>query len=94
MLLKLHPDHLRHHGIPVKADLQVGKSLQSHVGVGEIIFTVKKQASYDPMRFIGNPGKYVFPYFTRHGAGPLGSPAGFDAIGNIRTGLDNSTRYF
>ncbi len=45
------------------------------------------------MRFIGNPGKYVLPYFTRRGAGPLGSPAGFDAIGNIRTGLDNSTRY-
>jgi hypothetical protein len=84
--------HLQHHGIPVKADLAVGKSLQSHVGTGEVIFTVSKKVSYDPIRFIGNPGKYVLPYFTRKGEGPLGSPAGFDAIGNIRTGLDNSTR--
>ena len=85
-------DHLAYHGIPVKVDLPVGKSLQSHVGTGEIVFTVKKQVSYDPMRYFTNPGKYVLPYFTNKGEGPLSSAAGFDAIGNIRTGLDNSTR--
>jgi hypothetical protein len=28
----------------------------------------------------------------RRGEGPLASPAAVDAIGNVRTGLDNSTR--
>jgi hypothetical protein len=59
---------------------------------GEIIFTVKKKVSYDPMRYVSNPGKYILPYFTRNGEGPLSLAAGFGAIGNIRTGLDNSTR--
>ena len=84
-------EHLRQHGIPVRADLPVGKSLQSHVGTGEIIFTVKKKVSYNPTRYFTNPVKYVLPYFTRRGEGPLASPSGFDAIANIRTGLDNST---
>lgn len=34
-------DHLKYHGIPVKVDLPVGYGMQSHVGVGEIIFTVE-----------------------------------------------------
>ena len=85
--------HLNQLGIPVKVDLPVGKSLQSHVGTGEMVFTVnKKMITYDPRTYFTNPGKYVLPYFTREGDGPLGSPAGFDAIGNIRTGLDNTTR--
>ena len=93
MLSRIGPaDHLSYHGIPVKVNLPVGKNLQSHVGTGEVVFTVKKKVSYDPRRYFTNPGKYVLPYFTRRGEGPLASPAGFDAIGNIRTGLDNSTR--
>jgi choline dehydrogenase-like flavoprotein len=85
-------DHLHYHGIPVKVDLPVGKSLQSHVGTGEIVFTMKAKESYDPRRYFSNPGKYILPYFTRRGEGPLGSPAGFEALSNFRTGLDNSTR--
>jgi hypothetical protein len=34
-------DHLKYHGIPVKVDLPVGYGMQSHVGVGELIFTVE-----------------------------------------------------
>jgi choline dehydrogenase-like flavoprotein len=84
--------HLQHLGIPVVADLQVGKSMQSHVGTGEIVFTIKKPVSFDPLRYARNPGKNIIPYFTRRGEGPLSSSAGFESIGNIRTGLDNTTR--
>ena len=83
---------LQHHGIPVVADLQVGKSMQSHVGTGELVFTVKKPVSFDPLRFARDPGRNVIPYFTRRGEGPLSSSSGFEVIGNVRTGLDNSTR--
>ena len=86
-------EHLQYHGIPVKVDLPVGRSLQSHVGTGEIVFTMKAKESYNPQRYITNPGKYFLPYFTRNGEGPLGSPAGFEVLANFRTGLDNSSRF-
>lgn len=86
-------EHLRYHGIPVRVNLAVGKSLQSHVGTGEIQFTVREPVAYNVYRYIQNPGKYILPYFTRRGEGPLASPAGVDVIGNVRTGLDNSTRF-
>ena len=86
-------DHLHYHGIPVLVDLAVGKSLQSHVGTGEVQFTVKKPVTFNIGRYIRNPGKYILPYFTRRGEGPLSSPAAVDVIGNVRTGLDNSTRF-
>jgi hypothetical protein len=56
-------DHLRYHGIPVRADLPVGKSLQSHVGTGEVVFSVKKKVSYDPRRYFTNPGVNVIKCF-------------------------------
>jgi len=58
-------DHLTQLGIPVKVDLPVGRNMQSHVGVGEIVFTIKKPVSYDPARYFRQPQKYVLPYFTR-----------------------------
>jgi hypothetical protein len=39
-------DHLKHHHIPVQVDLPVGYNMQSHVGLGELIFTVKDQVSF------------------------------------------------
>jgi choline dehydrogenase-like flavoprotein len=33
-------DHLKQLGIPVHADLPVGFNMQSHVGVGEVVFTI------------------------------------------------------
>lgn len=85
-------DHLQYHGIPVKVNLPVGKSLQSHVGTGEIQFTVKKPVAFNTNRHILNIQRSLIPYITRRGEGPLGSPAGVEVIGNVRTGLDNSTR--
>ena len=38
-------DHLNYHRIPVKVDLPVGYNMQSHVGTGELIYTVKEQVS-------------------------------------------------
>ena len=38
-------DHLKYHNIPVVVDLPVGYNLQSHVGVGELVFTVKEKVS-------------------------------------------------
>ena len=85
-------DHLFYHGIQLKVNLPVGKSLQSHVGTGELQFTVQKPVSYNIFRYITNPVKYILPYFTQRGKGPLAAPAAFDVIGNVRTGLDNTTR--
>lgn len=85
-------EHLHYHGIPVKVNLPVGKSLQSHVGTGEIQFTVKKPVTFNTQRYLLNLRRSIVPYVSRNGEGPLGSPAGVEVIGNVRTGLDNSTR--
>ncbi len=77
-------DHLRQHGIPVKVDLPVGYNMQSHVGVGELVYTLRDPVSYNPVRYASNPGRFIVPYFTNYGEGPLGAVSGFDAIGNIR----------
>ena len=36
-------DHLAQLGIKVVADLPVGYNMQSHVGVGEVIYTLKEK---------------------------------------------------
>lgn len=43
-------DHLAEMGIPLVADLPVGYNLQSHVGTGEVAFTLKEKVSYSPLR--------------------------------------------
>ena len=42
-------DHLKYHNIPVVVDLPVGYNLQSHVGVGELVFTVKEKVWLGPV---------------------------------------------
>jgi len=39
-------EHLQYHGIPVRVNLPVGKSLQSHVGTGEIQVPMLKNFFY------------------------------------------------
>ena len=56
-------DHLKYHGIPVKVDLPVGKSLQSHVGTGEIAFTVKQKVSYDPIKCVNVINVFIFVFY-------------------------------
>ena len=70
-------------GIPVKVDSPgVGKNLQSHVGTGDVIFTLKNPVSYNPFRLYLNPLNLI-DYFIRK-KGPLSAVSGFDGIGNIR----------
>jgi choline dehydrogenase-like flavoprotein len=85
-------DHLTSLGIPVLKNLPgVGGNLQSHIGVGEVIFTVTKPVSFNPLRIVMNPLNF-WDYMVS-GTGPLSSVAGFDSIGNIRTqyALTNTT---
>ena len=61
---------LEKHGIPVVKNLPgVGQNLQSHVGTGELIFTVDKPVSFNPLRLATNPVNLI-NYFL-FGEGPL-----------------------
>jgi len=82
---------LEKHGIQVVKNLPgVGQNLQSHVGTGELIFTVDKPVSFNPLRLATNPVN-LLNYFL-FGEGPL-SISGFEASGNLRTlnALNNTT---
>ena len=83
-------------GIPVKVDSPgVGKNLQSHVGTGDVIFTLKNPVSYNPFRLYLNPLNLI-DYFIRK-KGPLSAVSGFDGIGNIRVNSkmnSSSPKYF
>ena len=77
-------DHLAYHKIQLVHNLPaVGKNMQSHVGMGELIFTVKKPVSFDVLRLSLNPVNLLNYFLT--GNGPFASSSGLDAIGNIRT---------
>ena len=68
-------DTLKYHGIHIKQDLPgVGKNLQSHIGLGEMIFTVKKPVAFNPLRILTNPAN-ILNYFI-NGKGPLATPSG------------------
>ena len=70
-------------GISVKVDSPgVGKNLQSHVGTGDVIFTLKEPVSFNPFRLYLNPLN-LLDYFIRR-KGPLSGVSGFDGMGNIR----------
>ena len=74
---------LRKHGIPLVKNMPgVGQNLQSHVGTGELIFTVDKPVSFNPVRLVPNPVNWI-NYFL-NGDGPL-AISGFESAGNIRT---------
>lgn len=67
---------LSRHGIKTKVNLPgVGKNMQSHVGTGELIFTVDKpKTTFNPLRIFTNPVNLV-NYFL-NGNGPLASASG------------------
>merc|ERR1712008_360210 len=55
---------LEKHGIPVVKNLPgVGQNLQSHVGTGELIFTVDKPVSFNPLRLATNPVNLLNYFF-------------------------------
>jgi hypothetical protein len=53
----------------VIADLPVGENMQSHVGTGEIVFTLEEAVSFNPVRLFLNPLN-TLAYLK--GEGPLG----------------------
>ena len=70
-------------GIPVKIDLPgVGQNLQSQVGTGEVIFTLRDPVSFNPIRLYLNPLTLLSYVFQK--SGPLSGVSGFDGMGNIR----------
>lgn len=77
-------DHLRELGIPVKLDLAgVGRNLQSHVGTGQVIFTIDAP-QLNPLRpFLSNPLGPFLSYFWKK-RGPLAGVSGFEGLANIR----------
>merc|ERR1719244_558883 len=64
--------------------------MQSHVGTGEIVFTLDEKVSFNPIRLFTNPLNLVA--YLR-GEGPLGSVSGFEGMGIYRSGLDPSTSW-
>ena len=75
-------------GIPVRVDSPgVGKNLQSHVGTGDVIFTLKDPVSFNAFRLYLNPLNLI-DYFIRR-KGPLSGVSGFDGLGNIRVMLSS-----
>jgi len=82
-------EHLAKLGIPLVVDLPVGNNMQSHVGTGELVFTVDQPVSMNPLRLFSNPLN-ILPYMW--GEGPLGS-TGINGHGCFRTGLQNDTAW-
>ena len=77
-------------GIPVRADLPVGYSMQSHVGPSEPAFLVPDRSlTYDYARYVATPHHWR-DYF-RHGTGPLATPASFEAMLFGKTGFNNES---
>ena len=70
-------------GIPVKVNSPgVGNNLQSQVGTGDVIFTLKEPVAFNPWLLYLNPLNLI-AYLTRR-EGPLSAVTGFDGLGNIR----------
>ena len=67
--------HLEAHRIPLVADLPVAENMQSHVGTGEVVFTLRSPVSFNPLRLFTNPLN-VLAYLR--GQGPLAAVSGFE----------------
>lgn len=90
MLSGIGPKHqLRRHHIPVIQDLPVGKNLQCHSGLGEVVFTTEQPVSFNVMRLFLNPVTAFQYIFQRKG--PLTSLSGAEALGFVKSGLSNAT---
>ena len=72
-------------GIPVTADLPVGENMQSHVGTGDVVFTLNAPVSFNPLRLFTNPLN-LLAYWR--GEGPLAAVSGFEGMALYRSGLE------
>ena len=77
-------------GIPLVADLPVGQNMRSHVGTGEVAFTLREPVAFNPLRIYTNPLN-ILSYLNRQG--PLAAVSGFEGMGMYRTGLDPDSSY-
>ena len=90
MNLRLSKPYQQDLGIPVRADLPVGYSMQSHVGPSEPAFLVPDRSlTYDYARYVATP--HHWRDYLRHGAGPLATPASFEAMLFGKTGFNNES---
>ena len=70
-------------GVTVKVDSPgVGKNLQSQVGTGDIVFTLRDPVSFNAIRLYANPLNLISYFIQKEG--PLAAVSGFDGMGNIR----------
>ena len=79
------PSHLLRHDVSplVHANDHVGRHLQSHVGTGELVYTLpKKGLAFSPLKDILNPSKILD--YLNHGRGPLSSASYFEATGFLK----------
>ena len=81
---------LEHHRIPVVTDLPVGQNMQSHVGFGDVVFTLKSPVSFNLLRLFTNPLN-ILEYIR--GQGPLAAVSGYEGMAAFRTGLDQETSW-
>jgi len=88
MLSGLGPaDHLRAHGIEVRADLpEVGEGLQDHLDICTLVGTERKKLSYDHLNELGTAVRWL-----RHRDGP-GSSNIAEAGGFVRSALAEDER--
>lgn len=78
--------HLKHLGIPVMADLSVGKNLQDHYGSMALVGTTEQQVSIREERFLNIPS--MLQYAAR-AEGPLTSLGGVEGLAWINTKFAN-----
>ena len=80
--------HLKHHGVRrvLVDNPAVGRNMQSQVGMGQLIYTVDKPVSYNPLRLFINPFPPLWAYIKDR-SGPLAGVSGFDALGNVQVRL-------
>ncbi|KAF6198722.1 hypothetical protein GE061_006744 [Apolygus lucorum] len=72
--------HLRDMRIPVHADLPVGMNLQDHIGLGGLLFTIKKGSALD----MNDTLTFATQYAEKAG-GPLTIPGGLEVIAFVKT---------
>ena len=83
-------DELKRHGIPIIATLPVGFHLQSHLGTGELIFSVEKTGLAANPLAIFSPTTHI--NYAKSKSGPLSSANQFEGLAFLKLGNSYSNR--
>ncbi|XP_039298849.1 glucose dehydrogenase [FAD, quinone]-like [Nilaparvata lugens] len=84
-------DHLQSLGIKVIQDLNVGKNLQDHVGLGGFTFLVNQPISLLQERYENMP---VILKYAKEGSGPLTNLGGVEGLAFVNTKYANASDDF